>query len=60
MSRPLEVTRMDRKKAGTGATRELSATELESVSGGAGDRRKASLDNIQKFLDIVRSMNPQI
>jgi hypothetical protein len=24
------------------------------------DRRKAALDNIQKFLDILRSMNPQI
>jgi len=24
------------------------------------DRRKAALDNIQKFLDIVRSMEPQI
>lgn len=24
------------------------------------DRRKAALDNIQKFLDIVRSMNPQL
>jgi len=26
----------------------------------AGDRRKAGLDNIQKLLDILRSMNPQI
>jgi hypothetical protein len=26
----------------------------------ARDRRKAGMDNIQKFLDIVRSMNPQI
>jgi hypothetical protein len=24
------------------------------------DRRKSGLDTIQKFLDIVRSMNPQI
>ena len=24
------------------------------------DRQKAALDNVQKFLDIIRSMNPQI
>ncbi len=29
-------------------------------SGEARDRRKASLDNLQKFLDILRSMNPKI
>ena len=33
----------------------------ELKEGDAGqDRRKAMLDNLQKFLDIVRSMNPQI
>ena len=50
------------------AMRELSSYELDSVSGGlwkgaaaaSHDRRKAGLDNIQKLLDIVRSMNPQI
>jgi len=50
------------------AMRELSSDELDGVSGGESkgaaaashDRRKAGLDNIQKLLDIVRSMNPQI
>ena len=50
------------------ATRELSNDELDGVSGGESkgaasasrDRRKAGLDNIQKLLDILHSMNPQI
>jgi bacteriocin-like protein len=55
--------------------RELTIDELNAVSGGAGkgqneasgtqqppnsDRRKSGLDSIQKFLDIIRGMNPQI
>jgi hypothetical protein len=37
----------------------LSDADLESVAGGT-DRKKAGMDSLQKFLDIVRSMNPQI
>ncbi len=50
------------------AMRELSSDELDGVSGGESkgavpanhDRRKAGLDNIQKLLDIVHGMNPQM
>jgi hypothetical protein len=36
------------------------AADANPSSSGATDRRKAGLDNIQKMLDIIRSMNPQI
>ena len=45
---------------------ELSDPDLQSVAGGnatqldARDRRKLGLDNLQKLLDIIRGMNPQI
>lgn len=39
------------------ADRELEQVRDDRTSK---DRRKAALDNIQKFLDILRSMNPQI
>ena len=51
------------------AKHELHIDELDAVSGGAvqsqnesssRDRRKSGMDNIQKFLDILRSMNPQL
>jgi hypothetical protein len=34
--------------------------QADSSDSAAEDRRKAALDNIQKFLDIIRGMNPQI
>lgn len=40
-----------------------NASKNASQSGetdSAGDRRKAGLDNIQKLLDLIRSINPQI
>jgi hypothetical protein len=42
--------------------REIQADSKDSKESkdASRDRRKASLDNLQKFLDIVRSMNPLI
>jgi len=37
----------------------LSDEDLEAVAGGK-DRKKAGMDSLQKFLDILRSMNPRI
>ena len=37
--------------------RELEQARDDSASS---ERRKAALDNIQKFLDIMRSTNPQV
>ncbi|MEY2520950.1 MAG: hypothetical protein QOF24_2709 [Verrucomicrobiota bacterium] len=39
-------------------TREIQASDSKEAAGR--DRKKAGLDSIQKFLDIIRSMNPQI
>ena len=36
------------------------AVGASDASEAATDRRRAALDNIQKFLDVLRSMNPQI
>jgi bacteriocin-like protein len=69
MAKPVDVKRDQNNQK-----RELTIDELNAVTGGAGqtqgeskgtqssnsDRRKSGLDNIQKFLDILRSMNPQI
>ena len=55
--------------------RELGHDELNAVTGGTGqtqsepdgtpqpsssDHRRSGLDNIKKFLDIIRGMTPQI
>jgi hypothetical protein len=45
---------------GEALKREIQGGASQDNSAPARDRRKASLDYIQKFLDIVRSMNPQI
>jgi hypothetical protein len=37
-----------------------SEVKLPSAPTAARDRRKGGMDSIPKFLDIVRSMNPQI
>jgi hypothetical protein len=37
-----------------------SGSAKSDAAESARDRRSASLDNIQKFLDVLRSMNPQI
>jgi hypothetical protein len=51
------------------AKHELNIDELNVVGGGAvqsqnasssRDRRKSGLDNLQKFLDILHGMNPQL
>jgi len=57
----------------TAVSEEVDDAHLESVAGGGGgdtkggtadgaaaDRRRAGLDNIQKLLDILHSMNPQL
>jgi hypothetical protein len=46
----------------SGSIDKSAATSQESkeASARARDRRKAAMDNLQKFLDILRSMNPQI
>jgi septal ring factor EnvC (AmiA/AmiB activator) len=51
-----EIQESDSK--GTGTSKETKETKEDQAS--ARDRRKAAMDNLQKFLDILRSMNPQI
>jgi hypothetical protein len=46
------------KTAGSDTSKETKETKESQA--GARDRRKAAMDNLQKFLDILRSMNPQI
>ncbi|MCC6810289.1 MAG: hypothetical protein IT381_22860 [Deltaproteobacteria bacterium] len=38
----------------------VQASESKDASEASRDRRKSALDNMQKFLDILRSINPQI
>jgi hypothetical protein len=40
--------------------REIQASASKDPSPSGRDRRKAGLDNLQKTLDILRGMNPQI
>jgi len=39
---------------------QMAADAADSVAKEASDRNKAQKDSIQKFLDILRSMNPQL
>jgi len=51
----------DRKQAELEAQMHaIEAGASKDTSAAARDRRKAAMDNIQKLLDVVRSMNPQI
>ena len=52
----MRVLQADLSKNSSGGTSKESKEALES----ARDRKKAAMDNLQKFLDILRSMNPQI
>ena len=51
--RQIQESDSTNKSAGT-------SQDSKDASAGARDRRKAAMDNLQKFLDILRSMNPQI
>jgi hypothetical protein len=53
-----EIQESDSKTPGAGASKETKDTKESQAS--ARDRRKAAMDNLQKLLDILRSMNPQI
>lgn len=46
------------KDKSAGSSKETK--ESKETQDAARDRKKAAMDNIQKFLDILRSMNPQI
>lgn len=48
----------DRTQMGVLANEQAINSQQLGVSG-TNDRRRASLDNIQKFLDILRSANPK-
>jgi hypothetical protein len=55
----------DSKKGGTGTSKDIrsrdtSPRDTSSRDTSSRDRRKAAMDNIQKFLDIIRSMNPSL
>ena len=53
-----EIRESDSISKGAGTSKETQETKESQAS--ARDRRKTALDNLQKFLDILRSMNPQI
>lgn len=40
--------------------REIQASDSKEALEASRDRKKAGMDALQKFLDIIRSMNPQI
>lgn len=50
----------DRTQLAILAQEQAINNQQPGMDGGARDRRRAGLDNIQKFLDITRSMNPKI
>lgn len=50
----------DRMQSAILANDQAINNQQRGMNGIARDRRRAGLDNIQKFLDITRSMNPKI
>ena len=57
--KPQEQHAVDPLAEETSTDLEVKDEEADKVGGGR-DRRKTGLDQLQKNLDIVRGMNPQI
>ena len=56
----MRALQADLSKSSNDDTSTKETKESKEAQDSARDRKKAALDNLQKFLDILRSMNPQI